>query len=57
MEVGDPRWGNLLRWGNSPVHIISPFKLITFFKYVIGGVIHHLLPLLSGASLLHVNRP
>ena len=24
------RWGNSLRWGNPPVHIISHFNLITF---------------------------
>ena len=27
---GEIQVGNLLRWGNPPVHIISHFKLITF---------------------------
>ena len=48
---------NPLRWGNQPVHIISPFNLITFTLYMTGGVTRHMLPHLFGIPHLHVNRP
>ena len=59
------RWGNLLRWGNPPVHILS-----FYFDYVFmigwvttweiiwtGGILHLTgLPHLPGVPYLHVNR-
>ena len=40
-RVGGPQgpgtWGNPLRWGNPPVHIISHFNVITFTCYRVEG--------------------
>ena len=47
------RWGTPGRWGNPPVRITSHYNLITFTY----GVTLHMLPLLSGAPDLYVNRP